>query len=44
MVIKKPFVENLEGQLGVDEDLLAWNSWINFLKWNLDELVMNLYG
>lgn len=44
MVVKKPYVENLEGKIGDDEEQLARNSWINFLKRNLNDIVMNFFG
>jgi ubiquitin C-terminal hydrolase len=44
LVFRKPFVENLEGKLGDEEESLARKSWVNFLKRNLDDLVMNFYG
>lgn len=37
-------MENLEGKVGDDEEQLARNSWINFLKRNLNDIVMNFFG
>ena len=44
MIKKKPLVENLEGKFGDNENLLARQSWVNFLKRNLSLFVNYFYG